>query len=162
MLLCSIYGQFVVSACASTATAAEVLPSENVIAVVAEPGLPDQIDGDLACTDPTFPLIRTSSRLSWDVPKYVPLPPLKVKLATELHVANVPLEGETVNGVVVTGAGRSDSLLDAVTETVAPLESTTAICEPLVHCPVAVTVKRPPLLVTTVGDTEKDPGWEIR
>ncbi|MGZ5665010.1 MAG: hypothetical protein ACXWGU_10825 [Usitatibacter sp.] len=65
--------------------------------------------------------------------------------------------GATEN-VGTVGGVTSDSVLIAFTVTVAPLLSTTAIAEPAVHCPVAPTVKRPPLKVTTDGLTVNVPG----
>ena len=60
------------------------------------------------------------------------------------------------------GTGRSERWFDAVTVTVAPFESTTAMSDPSVHCPVALTVNRPPLFWMVVGLTVNDPGCETR
>src|SRR5947209_8407504 len=99
-----------------------------------------------------------------DVAKYWPLPPTSTMLATSLHVFSVTFFGEIANGVVgvVTGAGS----LWIVTLAVAAAESTTPmtwpaslmVVVPLVvpvraHCPVEVTVTRPPLNVRVVGFT---------
>jgi hypothetical protein len=56
-----------------TEKGAVLWPSENV--TVAEDG--NEEFGELKLTEPTFPLTTTKTRVSLDVPKYVPLPPAR-------------------------------------------------------------------------------------
>jgi hypothetical protein len=83
--------------------------------------------------------------------------------ATSPQLVSVTLVGETLNatGVGGGGAGTADKTFEAVTVTAAPLASTTAIWDPALQKPMAVTVNRPGLLVTRVGETWNEPGCEI-
>jgi len=60
---------------------------------------------------------------------------------------NVTSVGATTNG----GGATVPSAFVTVTVVDAPFASTIAIVDAVLHCPVAVTWKRPPLDVTTVG-----------
>lgn len=94
-----------------------------------------------------------------DVAKYCPVPPLIATLATSGHVASVTDVGDTVK-VACVGAGVVERVFVTVTVVLAPVVSTMPIAEPPEHVPVAVTVNRPGLLVTIVGETMKPAGCE--
>lgn len=103
----------------------------------------------LVATTPTELLPETATYLPG------PAPPAKVTVAWLLQESNATALGVATIGVP---ASTDPRLLDAVTVTVAPLLSTTAICCDTTHCPFAVMVNRPPLAVTTDVLMLKVPG----